>query len=118
MVTGLALRLDAPSPGEGRIRASGDLDAATAHALLDAVDVQLDLLGPAARIARFELDLSAVVFCDVAGARAVLTAADRATRRSAHVDVLGSRSIRRALDLSGLRADLTGFEPTARFTAP
>lgn len=102
MADALILQLDLPLVGVGRIRAAGELDVATAHALLDAVDVGLDVLLDGDGDSTIELDLRSIGFCDVAGARAVVAATGRASRRTRHVELRQSSSVRRALRLSEL----------------
>ena len=90
----LTIYLDSPTQRCGRVRAAGELDAGSAHALVDAVGVDIDeVAGP--HIERLELDLRLISFCDAAGARAVVAAAARAEGAGLEVRMLTSPCIRR-----------------------
>ncbi|WP_432571264.1 STAS domain-containing protein [Kineococcus sp. SYSU DK005] len=77
---------DGPGPRCAHLRARGELEASTAHLLLDAVDGSV-------RRGRhdLELDLADVVFCDVRGIDAVLTARVRLRAAGGELHLQGVR---------------------------
>ena len=77
---------DGPGPHGAHLHALGELEAATAHLLLDAVD------GSVQRgRTDLELDLADVVFCDVRGIDAVLTARLRLRAAGGELHLQGVR---------------------------
>lgn len=77
---------------------TGDLDVATTHSLEGAVDGALD--GEDGELA---LDLSALVFMDSTGARAIMHARDKAASVGSRLVILSPRRpVRRVLELMGL----------------
>jgi anti-anti-sigma factor len=91
------IQIDAPGASHGRVRATGELDAANAHTLIDAVDVQTQD-GHATSQTRIDLDLRGVSFCDAAGLRAVARAHENALAAAADVRVWLSPAIERIID--------------------
>jgi anti-sigma B factor antagonist len=83
-----ALRVDvlrAPAPPAARIRATGELDLATAPRLQTALRTLLD-----SGYAELDLDLHELAFCDVAGLNVLLQARDAAVAAGGRLTVHGN----------------------------
>jgi anti-sigma B factor antagonist len=74
--------------GEQRLDVVGELDMASAHALLESVEVFERTGGEVLAI-----DLAGVTFMDVAGMRVLLEAARRAHRRGSRIVIYNPRRI-------------------------
>jgi len=86
--------------GVGIVRATGELDLATASQLVRAI-----ALAAGARRPRVLVDLAAVEFCDSAGLRALLGAAREVEARAGRlvVAVTPGGPVDRLLEIAGLR---------------
>ena len=96
MASDLTVGLDAPRGGCGTVTASGSLTEATAHTLLDALDVELGPIGGDELVA-VEVDLRRIGRCDRDGVRVILALVRRAGRRGVRTRVLPSPCVRAAL---------------------
>jgi anti-sigma B factor antagonist len=96
------------------VRASGELDLATAPQLVRAISASAG--GPRPRVL---VDLAAVVFCDSAGLRALLGAAREVEARAGRLVVAAAPggAVDRLLELSGLTEFLRVRPPAEALAA-
>lgn len=92
------------TPSLPMVRISGELDLSCAHLLLDAVRSAADSACPAEVVA---LDLAGLTFCDLAGVRAIIGAAQALEELGKELRVCSPPScVLRVVELSGIGEDL------------